>query len=343
MLESRRPLRKEIRLLERGFETVTPYPKERFFKRHISREISNIHELASFINKLSASPTFALVHGEPLNALPMNQRVRRLYHSRDDYPATLGDRMQSLLILDIDGLPIRPVDMNREPRRAINQALKKLGSPFAQTSCYYQLTSSQQPHADRLYARLFFVLDSEVSLQTIKRWAETRKTDCCLDPALYSPAQLIYTAPPLFFGSSDPLIRRSGLVLSQKNTLPTDIIRSVSRVSVNKPRPPHGYGGKRLDYSNACFTDTPRGRDWLDKIGDHAGGDGFYRAIRSLIASAARLRGSKNNWQELKQIIRQRVWQVGPSVREHRYLVQITSDTSLDNLIAGAMRKFARF
>lgn len=343
MLESRRPLRKEIRLVEHGFQTVTPYPKERFFKRHISCEIRNIHEVASFIDKLSTKPQFALVHGQPLDSLPMNQMVRRLYHGRDDHPPTLGNRMQSLLILDIDGLPIRPVDMNREPRLAINQALEKLGSPFAQTSCYCQLTSSQQPYADRLYAHLFFVLDSEVSLQTIKRWAETRKTDCRLDPTLYSPAQLIYTAPPLFFGGSDPLVRRSGLVLSQKNTLPADIIRSVSRVSVNKPRPSHSYGGKGLDYNNVCFTDTPRGREWLDKIGDHAGGGGFYPVILRLIASAARLRGSKNNWQELKEIIRQRVWQVGSSAREYRYLAQITSDASLDSSIAGAMRKFARF
>ena len=100
MLESRRPLRKEIRLVGRGFETVAAYPKERFFKRHISCEIRNIHEVASFIDKLSTKPQFALVHGQPLDSLPMNQMVRRLYHGRDDHPATLGNRMQSLLILD---------------------------------------------------------------------------------------------------------------------------------------------------------------------------------------------------------------------------------------------------
>ena len=80
------------------------------------------------------------------------------------------------------------------------------------------------------------------------------------------------------------------------------------------------------------------GDRWMSRIGS----EGFYPIIRGLIACAAWYSGYQTDWESVKQAIRQKVFFCDPDGRSAEYLRTITSNATLDPLIQGAVRKFAR-
>ncbi|WP_145912558.1 hypothetical protein [Endozoicomonas montiporae] len=325
------------------------YPKVRYFRRHTSAAIQTIEALSLFIQKLATHSQFALVHGEPLDTFPQSEWVRRLCYADGDYPATLGNQKTGILIIDIDGLDVPYFDANREPEKAIVAALKALDKPFTHTSCHWQLTASQKPAGNRLYARLFFLLDTPLSLSDIKQWAKTQQKNSCIDPALYSPAQLIYVASPQFIGTQDWITKRNGLLKGDQDDLPSEILTKAITSHGHQRWPTYHQDVRtetRLLNSKRCVDDfirSRRGQHWLSLIGDHEGGEGFYPIIRSLTASAARFCGMSLDKNRLKNIVRQHVWHSDSSGHSDDYLKEILTDRSLDCLIEGAVRKFSTF
>ncbi|WP_448216479.1 hypothetical protein [Endozoicomonas sp. 2B-B] len=279
----------------------------------------------------------------------MNEWVRRLLYSDDNYPATLGDRKTGVLIIDIDGLSVPVFDANKEPEAAITFALTTMGEPFANTSCHWQFTASQKAISNQLYTRLFFLLDTPLALATIKAWAKTRQNDCCIDPSLYSPAQLIYVSSPNFMGLADWIANRNGLLKGSMDSLPAATLSSAAEKEDSQPiaaSRSSTQAASKQPYYGMCvesFKNSARGQHWLALIGDHKGGEGFYPVIRSLTGSAARYCGSSLSKARLKQIVREHVWHSDSSNHSDDYLRNILSDKSLDSLIEGAIRKFARF
>ncbi|MGI2028276.1 hypothetical protein [Endozoicomonas acroporae] len=263
---------------------------------------------------------------------PGSHRAGKLAYDQQDHPATYHGVPVSLLILDIDGLPLRQNHDIRHPVTMIHEALALLGAGFTQTHCYWQLTASQHPNAERLYARLYFLLDHPLSLAAIKRWANTRRQDACVDPAIYSPVQMIYTARPGFIDMDDPIPWRSGLLYGQREQLPTTLLR------VKLPERSRAKIQPTKMVSDVPFLASHFGERWISRIGS----EGFYPMIRGLIACAAWYSGYQTDWESLKQAIRQKVSFCDPDGRNTEYLRTITTNASLDSLIQGAVRKFAR-
>jgi hypothetical protein len=94
-----------------------------------------------------------------------------------------------------------------------------------------------------------------------------------IDPALFNPIQLHFTAAPIFEGLPDPVPRRCGWRYGVEDTVvipdqaPAE--ERAGRFSTGAPstEPGLGYEG------------------WRARIGDHEGGDGFYRPIKSAIGA----------------------------------------------------------
>ena len=332
LLGAARPLRKTLIGQPDGNQRVIPYPLVRWFTRLQSPELFSIKDLGNYLGWLEYQPHLALVQGQALPVLPRQSLVRRLAYDQPDHPATYHEVPVSVLILDIDGLVLKQSHDIRHPEGMIHEALAILGAGFAQTHCYWQLTASQHPNAQRLYARLYFLLDQPLSLATIKRWANTRKQHACVDPAIYSPVQMIYTTRPGFINMDDPIPSRSGLLYGQKEQLSTALLR------VKLPQRSWPERQQTKTVSDVPFLASHFGDRWMSRIGS----EGFYPTIRGLIACAAWYSGYQTDWESVKQAIRQKVFFCDPDGRSAGYLRSITSNASLDPLIQGAVRKFAR-
>ena len=332
LLGAARPLRKTLIGQPDGNPRVIPYPLVRWFSRLQSPELFSIKELGNYLGWLEYQPQLALVQGQALPVLPRQALVRRLAYDQPDHPATYHEVPVSVLILDIDGLVLRQSHDIRHPEGMIREALAILGAGFTQSHCYWQLTASQHPNAQRLYARLYFLLDQPLCLNTIKRWANTRKQDAGVDPAIYSPVQMIYTTRPGFINMYDPIPLRSGLLYGQKEQLSTALLR------VKLPQRSRTEREQTTTVSNVPFLASHFGDRWLSRIGS----EGFYPMIRGLIACAAWYSGYQTDWESVKQAIRQKVFFCDPDGRSAEYLRTITSNASLDPLIQGAVRKFSR-
>nr|MDT0252510.1 hypothetical protein [Endozoicomonas sp.] len=332
LLGATRPLRKTLIFKPDGSREVIPYPLVRWFERLQSPELFTINHLGNYLGWLEYQPQLALIQGKALPVLPEQALVRRLAYDQEDHPATFHGVPVSLLILDIDGLPLRQKHDIRRPATMIHDALAILGAGFTQTHCYWQLTASQQPDAKRLYARLYFLLDQPLSLAAIKRWANTRRQDANIDPALYSSVQMVYTARPHFIGLDDPIPYRSGLLYGQREHLPVSLLRVAS------PERHRNKKQKVKTFNEQPFLASHFGERWMSRIGS----EGFYPMIQGLIACAAWYSGYQTDWESLKQAIRQKVSFCDPDGRSTGHLRTITSNAALDSLIQGALRKFAR-
>lgn len=332
LLGATRPLRKTLISRPDGSRAVIPYPHVRWFERLQSPKLFTINQLGNYLHWLEHQPKLALVQGKALPILPEQARVRRLSYDQEDHPATYHGVPVSLLILDIDGLPLTNNHDIRRPFTMIQEALAILGDGFAKTHCYWQLTASQPSNGATLYARLYFLLDKPLSLTAIKRWANTRRQDANIDPALFSPVQMIYTAKPHFIGMDDPVPCRSGLMHGQKEYLPASLLR------VATPERPQNRVWQLKASGEQPFLASRFGQRWMSRIGP----DGFYPMIRGLIACAAWYSGYQTDWESLKQAIRQKVSVCDPNGRTAGHLRGITSNAALDSLIYGALRKFAR-
>lgn len=332
LLGAARPLRKTLIGQPHGNQKVMPYPPVRWFTRLQSPELFTLQHLGDYLGWLEYQPQLAIVQGKALPVLPGQSLVRRLAYDQQDHPATYHEVPVSLLILDIDSLPLRQHHDIRHPVAMIHEALVILGAGFTQTHCYWQLTASQHHNAERLYARLYFLLDQPLSLTTIKCWANTRRQDACVDPALYSPVQMIYTARPGFIDMDDPIPWRSGLLYGQRELLPATLLRAALPARSRAKIQPQTM------VSDIPFLASRFGERWISRIGS----EGFYPIIRGLIACAAWYSGYQTDWESLKQAIRQKVSFCDPAGRSTVYLRTITSNASLDSLIQGALRKFAR-
>ena len=139
----------------------------------------------------------------------------------------------------------------------------------------------QQPghQADSISLRLFFWSDGSLADWQLKQWL----ADAPVDHSIFSPAQAIYVARPIFVDMPDPVPFRSGIWRGDRDAITPPVIERATA----KPRPAtadpfDGAGGSGYEFHR-------------DRIGDHDGGRGFHGPTKSAVAAWIQRHGAAAN------------------------------------------------
>lgn len=249
------------------------------FKERTARDSA---DLGAILTLLSRDKSAAVVRGAILPrvaAAPLEWHRRR---SADVDPAqnTLAPQACAWIAVDMDDLAAPAgLDWLHDPGGAARHAITLLPPELADTCCTVQLTGSAGftgPETMRL--RLWFALAVAVGDLAARRWARGWNAQAgsrLIDPALFSPVQLHYTAvPTLAAGVADPAGRRWGFVKAARD-------RAVLAIPPDEPpwAPGASLAGGLPDGSQ------PQGfAAWLAEIGsvEH----GFWHAINPALGAA---------------------------------------------------------
>lgn len=161
--------------------------------------------LAAMLRGLAMARGYAVLRGAIID--PARARdVRRLTHAdaaRGD-AATLIDAPRRWIALDVDDAPLPPGADARDLATCGRAAIATLPPEFRDAACVIQATSRHALSQGRAFLRLWFWTDRPVTCADLRQWLR----DAPVDSALFAPAQLIFTAAPIFVGRADPLPTR---------------------------------------------------------------------------------------------------------------------------------------
>jgi hypothetical protein len=245
--------------------------------------VTNIHDFGELIQQTSADPQLAIVRGVIADGVDRNDMLRRAL-PRGAIPATLLPKARWWLGLDLENIPCPPgTDPVSEPEAIVAHVIALLPPVFGKVTCFWQFTSGHGLKPG-IRLRLWFWLSRPASDEELRQWLGERVPQdgappqewprrWPIDPALFNPIQLHFTAAPIFEGLPDPVPRRCGWRYGVEDTVvipdqaPAE--ERAGRFSTGAPstEPGLGYEG------------------WRARIGDHEGGDGFYRPIKSAIGA----------------------------------------------------------
>ena len=155
--------------------------------------LADLDALAEYVGQCPANAFVVRGDPVPLDAQSIPYRRHRVH---GDEPATLTPRAHFWLAVDVD----RTGDVPRpDLRAAAAEARASLPAPFRTARCFAQATSSAGI-VPGIRARLWFWCSRPVTDAECKEWIGAAG-----DPAIYTPSQPHYCAPPRFEGRADPL------------------------------------------------------------------------------------------------------------------------------------------
>ena len=159
-----------------------------------SHAIADLSALARTLRKLSPRPDLAVVRGEPIDPVRC-QAVRRLVHADQETgdAATLQEKARRWVALDLDGLQMPPGLHAADLAGCHAAAGSALPVAFSGAACIVQASASHGLKPG-LRMRLWYWLSRPTSGAELKRWFK----DYSADASIFRPAQVIYTAAPVF-------------------------------------------------------------------------------------------------------------------------------------------------
>lgn len=162
--------------------------------------LGGLADIEKLVSRLIGNPGLCVVRGE-LIAGDTASRIRRLvYQTKDGSEPTLRDAPHQWAALDIEGLQL-PADMPAGDLEACARyAIQRLPLAFRNVSCVVQATAGHGRKPD-IRLRVWFWLSRPTTGTELKRWL----TGSPADPSVFRPAQIIYTAAPVFQGCEDHL------------------------------------------------------------------------------------------------------------------------------------------
>lgn len=192
-----------------GEVVKTPYGNAKWFSAQ-ALEVRGIYDLSSKLSRLESDSHACIVRGGLAEGVNTARMRRLLYPDGNDQP-TLVRCLRRWLMVDFDSVPCPDgLDPATDPEAAVAYLISLLPPEFAGATCHWQFGSSQGFKPGFLSAHLWFWLDREVDDTDLEWWAKQHRS-IGIDPAVFRPVQLHYTAAPVFEGVPDPLPRRSGL------------------------------------------------------------------------------------------------------------------------------------
>ena len=249
------------------------YANEKYF-RATSVEVGGLVDLGQVLGELEGKyNTSGIVRGDLTKKALRGEWIRRLSnHQKDGSAPTLKSAPKRWICLDIDDLPF-PKDLDPHSPEDRIEAIKRLveehlPEEFHMVSFYYQWSSSfgvGENGFEKLKLHLWFWSSTPLTDWQLKAWLKNTPVDL----ALFSAAQIHYTAAPVFRGMDDPLGgERSGLVhLEASEIFPPEIATAPAK----QPTPKQPAPAKRPQAAaNQPITPTtkttPKGRAILEKV-----------------------------------------------------------------------------
>ncbi len=303
-----------------------------YFAAIVIPHITNLSRLATAIDEFSRNQRSYVVRSKPLPTAN-RQRMRRRLHSRPDQPATLAEPSGGYhwFMVDFDSVETGDIDPVTEPERAIGYAIHNLlPELFHDVAFYWQLSGSAGIKPG-LRAHTFFWASRPVTSAELKALLHGFSVDL----NVYSPAQPIYIANPIFArGTVDPVPRRSGLC----EGLPVVQLPDAVIIPSAKPNAARESGGAGLS-PKVDF--GPGFENKLAQLGDGRGLSGFHRPLLAATAAYAYENGSTFDRAALKQRLRAAIGAAPTHPDREQDIARYTSDQYLDDIIQSAVDKYA--
>jgi hypothetical protein len=172
---------------------ITDYDSAKHFTA-TENPVPDFHRLAEILRQIASMSTVCVVRGALVGG-PQRQGIRRLLHDdpKTGDAATLRDVPRRWLALDVDKLDL-PAGVDLTDLTSCAQvAIATLPSAFHGRRCLVQATASHGLKPG-IRLRLWFWLSRPTSGRELKAWLRGAP----VDHAVFSAAQAIYTAAPVF-------------------------------------------------------------------------------------------------------------------------------------------------
>ena len=170
--------------------------------------VDSLDAIEDIVRRLIDKPRLCVVRGA-LARGDQASRIRRLAYldAKTGAEPTLQETPHKWLALDVEGVQ-QPTDIPPHDLEACARfAMQRLPVAFRRASCIVQATAGHGRKPD-IRLRLWFWLSRHTTGAELKRWL----TGSPADPSVFRPAQVIYTAAPVFQDCDDHLPRRIGSV-----------------------------------------------------------------------------------------------------------------------------------
>jgi hypothetical protein len=228
--------------------TIDGYDSARHFDL-VERPVAALQAVAAILQQLEPRTDCAVVRGAIADPA-RTDGVRRLVHAdpaTGDQP-TLRERPRLYLALDLDGVPL-PAGLDRRDLAACADEVVKLLPPAFHGAQHIVAATGSHLLKPGARLRLWFWLSRPVGQAELAAWLR----DAPVDAALFRPAQLIYTAAPLFpAGAADPMPCRTMLLPGAPVVdVPSPAALAPPPRPASAPPPSHAAGGSR--YASAAL------------------------------------------------------------------------------------------
>lgn len=187
--------------------------------------ISDIYDLHALIEQYTTKKNAAFIRGKITESAYKTQlkgyRVRRVANEKYEknvlLERTIKDYPKKWIMLDIDNFP-KPnntiLNVKKHREKAVEQFISTLHESFHKASYICQFSNGMFLNSDKIKAHLWFMLSESYNCEVLEPWFE--KNCKGVDPCVFRPAQLIYTADPVFENTSDPL-KNNRLYIKEKD------------------------------------------------------------------------------------------------------------------------------
>jgi hypothetical protein len=164
-------------------------------------EITDLDALRDLIATLIDDPHACIVRGALIDP-SHTKHIRRVLHGEHK---TLREEPRRWVALDIEGITRPDHIPATDLERCALHVIPRLPAAFHHARCIVQASANHGRKSD-IRLRLWYWLDRPVSGDELRRWFAGTSG---VDPVVFSPAFIIYTARPLFLdGALDPCPQR---------------------------------------------------------------------------------------------------------------------------------------
>ncbi len=208
---------------------ITGYDEARTFTA-IEHDVENLDDLHRALVWLSTRPDRCIVRAALINPTITTPIRRKLYPDREtgDQP-TLYEVPRYWIATDWDTLD-RPDGLDLTDLAGCGrEALARLPTAFHKAACIVSATASHGIKPG-IRVRLWHWLDRAITRAEINQWISTIAG---LDDCIFRPAQIIYTAAPVFESGIDPLPARTAIIPGEARVA----VPSAAALAPPPPRP----------------------------------------------------------------------------------------------------------
>jgi hypothetical protein len=254
-----------------GPPVIEDYPRGSTHFRFEEWPVASFDEMAAALATLQTQAYSFVVRGRILEGTERQRAQQRLLHARRGKNgnlvlATLAAQARRWIAIDLDSIPCPTgIDPLYDVDAVVEYVISLLPDAFHGASCFWYFTGSHGIKPG-IRLRLWFWADRPLEDWELKVWLR----DSPVDLSLYSPAQPIYVARPIFVGMPDPVPHRYGIWPGYSDTVEVPAIEKLQARAASSSSTPGSGGGYDV---------------YREQIGDHAGGRGFHGPLKNAIGA----------------------------------------------------------